>query len=295
MKRSILIIFSITALLPITSYGQLSSVDYFDRYTVNGLSIHAGFSVGQITNGCKFSNNVLERKFISYGDYSSGNWDWHFKLQYRFKNKYGIEGGFTKSQMDFAFADKAFASKLSDSTYFGGFVFTQNYIAPTLTGYYYFSLPAASEYLLNLYVAGGMNFNFNTHTIFSSPAPFYSNTALQYDPITNQELSFNIHAQSFFIQYYLESGVNFSLYRCNLYLGAKYNFSSAIMTGDYKHFQNGQLFSSEHVSSPSDYFNFTCRVGYILFQHWETSKEKRYKAPKGTKERLKTKYIKPRY
>jgi len=281
-----------------TSVIVHAQIDYFGKYTVNGLSINAGFSVSQITNGCKFSSQgtVLKRKFISHRDYSSGNWDWHFKLNYRFQKKYAIEAGFIKSQMDFSYADKSFASTLSDSNYIGSFDFSQNYIAPTISGYYFLSLPSASEYLLNLYVAGGINFNFNTHRIFSNHAPFYSNSAQQYITASNQELDFNIHANSFFMQYYLETGIVFCLYRCNLYMGAKYSFSQDMMTGTYQHFQNGNMTYSDHVSSSCNYFSGTVRVGYILFQKWDygnNPRAKKHKLTNGPK--FKTKYIEPKY
>ncbi|HSY62925.1 MAG TPA: hypothetical protein VK796_13665 [Cytophaga sp.] len=296
MKRLLNHLFLVTGLF--TSVIVHAQIDYFGKYTVNGLSLNAGFSLSQITNGCKFSSQgtVLQRQFISYGDYSSENWDWHFKLQYRFKKKYAIEAGFIKSQIDFAYADKAFAATISDSNYIGGFNFTQNYIAPTISAYYFLSLPSASEYLLNLYVAGGINFNFNTNRIFSAPAPFYSNSAQQYVTASNQELDFNIHANSFFMQYYLESGINFCLYRCNLYVGAKYNFSQDMMNGTYQHFQNGNMTYSDHVSSSCDYFSGTVRVGYILFQKWDNPKDPRAKKHRfinGPK--FKTKYIEPKY
>lgn len=275
-----------------------AQIDYFQKYTVNGLSLNLGGSLGDATRGYKFSSQgaILERRNIYYGDYFTGNWDWHIKLQYRFQEKYAIEAGFIKSGVDFAFVDKAFNATLSDTNYIGSFAFGQIYVAPTISAYYYYSLPAASQYLMNIYVTAGMNFNFNTNSIFSDPPPYYTNTAQQYKASTNQELDFTIHANPFFVQYYLEGGINFCIARCNLYLGAKYSFSSNMMSGDYQHLQNGTLTYSDHVTSPCNYLSGTIRGGYILFQNWglpKTPRAKKQKYEKGPK--LKTKYIEPKY
>ncbi|MBC7450057.1 MAG: hypothetical protein H7259_01060 [Cytophagales bacterium] len=284
--------------LSATCNAQITPTEYFKRYTVNGLSINAGFSFLGETNGYKFSHhgNILERRFIYYGDYSSENWDWNIKVQYRFKNKYAFEGGFIKSQINFNFADKAFEPTLSDTNYIGEFAFGQNYVAPTLAGYYYYSFTKASEYLMNVYFAGGVNFNVNTNYVSTLYAPYYTTSASQYDPATNQHLDFNIHAKSFFMQYYIESGISFCLFRCNLYFGGKYNFSQPMMNGDYKNSQNGVLNYSDHVTSPSNYLSATVRVGYILFQKYDVPKTPRLKTHKNVKgPKLKTKYIKPVY
>lgn len=272
-----------------------AQIDYFKTYTVNGLSLNAGFSGGNFTNGYKFSSHMLERKYISFGDYYSSNWDWHIQFQYRFKRKYAIEAGVVRSETDFAFADKAFAATLSDSNYIGGFNFTQDYMAPSIAATYFCSYPGA-QHLLCLYVTGGVNFNINMHKGYSAPAPFYTNTAQQHISATNEDLNFNIQTKSFFIQYYLESGVSFSLYRCNLYMGVKYSFSQGMMSGNYQHLQNGTITYSDQVTSPCNYFFGTVRVGYTLFQYWDKPKTphpQKHHYKNGP--RLKTKYIEPKY
>ncbi|WP_018343443.1 hypothetical protein [Cytophaga aurantiaca] len=295
MKLLLKHLFLIACLLAsVLSHAQ---IDYFKKYTVNGLSLNAGYTFGDFTKGYKFSShgNVLERKFISYGDYYTGNWDWHVKMQYRFKKKYAIEAGVVRSQVDFSFADKAFSATLSDANYIGGFDFVQNYIAPSLSATYFLSYPGG-EHLLGLYFTGGVNFNINMNKPWTAPAPFYTNTAQQHVSATNEELNFNIQTKSFFMQYYLESGINFCLYRCNLYLGAKYSFSQNMMTGSYQHLENGNITYSDQVHSPCNYFCATVRIGYILFQDWDKEKTPRHKKEhykKGPK--LKTIYIEPKY
>jgi|GEM_PF-3600795 len=274
--------------------SQTTKEPYF-RMNVNGLSINGQILGGAMMHGFSFAQqgNILARKHIHYDNYTGGSSEWNVKLNYRFKNKFALEGGVTCSELAYGLVDKAFVSKLSTTNYTGEFNLYQNYFGPTISGYYFLSI---AEYFMSVYFSPGMNFNFNMNYSSSSSTPpdYYGTSITQYASQTNQELDLTLHAKNFFAQYYLESGVAFSVYRFNMNISVKYTVSPNMLSGNYALYQNNALVYTDHLKAASDYFSAGVRIGWVLFQQSNSRiKHLQFRTPKTKK--FKEQYIKPRY
>jgi hypothetical protein len=236
-------------------------------YAQNGLSVSVGEDIGGLTQGYQFNQHgtVLKRTFLSNNDYSSGCWNWSLRANYRFHNVFAIDIGLTETQIDLSLSDKYFLNNhtIQNANPIAQFNFTQNYIGPSIGVYYYFPL---LKYYVNPYISAGVDLNFRTKYHTSDSPPFYATSANQFWQPTNEKLQLNVNYKSFYPNFYLETGLAFSIWRINAFFGFRYNMSEQIMTGAYKDFQNGLLLYSDNVSAPGNYFSFSLRGGYILIK-----------------------------